>query len=400
MKDLEKKISIWEQILNNEEALKHVMKRELQNIKKEYVTPRLTEIKEEITEIKIDTQAMIPKEDVIVLVTKDGYIKRTSSRSYAASTEEDLTIKENDYVLGIYEMNTTDTLLLITNNGNYLHIPVHIIPDLKWKEMPKHVSNVIELPPGDEIVSSIPAYDFETDKNIIITTKLGMIKRSKIKEFKLQRYNKATCCMKLKDDDQVINAYVEEKDTVFLTTNTGYGLAFKTEEIPVVGVKASGVKAMKLKNDYIVSSNNFSYTTDEFIAIITEKGTGKRVRLQEFELSTRARRGLLLLREVKSNPYRILKTFISDNRSFIGLKNGDINTIKITELSIADRYSTGTQVSKHSLTDAFVVANLMSNKRIENEEETVEQEEVIPKKEQISLAEIDDRLMTIDDFLK
>ena len=400
MKDLEKKISIWEQILNNEEALKHVMKRELQNIKKEYVSSRLTEIKDEITEIKIDTQAMIPKEDVIVLVTKDGYIKRTSSRSYAASAEEDLTIKENDYVLGIYEMNTTDTLLLITNNGNYLHIPVHIIPDLKWKEMPKHVSNVIELPPGDEIISSIPAYDFETDKNIIITTKLGMIKRSKIKEFKLQRYNKATCCMKLKDDDQVINAYVEEKDTVFLTTNTGYGLAFKTEEIPIVGVKASGVKAMKLKNDYIVSSNNFSYTTDEFIAIITEKGTGKRVRLQEFELSTRARRGLLLLREVKSNPYRILKTFISDNRSFIGLKNGDISTIKITELSIADRYSTGTQVSKHALTDAFVVANLMSNKRIENEEETVEQEEVIPKKEQISLAEIDDRLMTIDDFLK
>ncbi len=400
MKDLEKKINIWEQILNNEAALKHVMKKELQNINKEYPTPRLTEIKDEITEIKIDTQAMIPKEDVIVLVTKDGYIKRTSSRSYAASEESDLTIKENDYVLGIYEMNTTDTLLLITNKGNYLHIPVHMIPDLKWKDMPKHVSNVIELPPGDEIIASIPAYDFETDKNIVIASKQGMIKRSKIKDFKLLRYTKATSCMKLKDDDEVIAAFVDNKNTIFTTTNSGYGLSFNIDEIPIVGVKASGVKAMKLKDDYLVSVNNFDYTKDEFISVITEKGTGKRIRLTEFELSTRARRGLLLLREVKSNPYHILKTFIEDNRTYIGLKNGDINTIKITELSIADRYSTGSSISKHELTDCFVVATLTSNKREEQENKVEEPKEEVPKKDQISLKEIDDRLMTIDDFLK
>ena len=401
MKDLEKKISIWEQILNNEAALKHVMKKELQNINKEYPTERLTEIKDEITEIKIDTQAMIPKEDVIVLVTKDGYIKRTSSRSYAASDESDLTIKENDYVLGTFEMNTTDTMLLITNKGNYLHIPVHMIPDLKWKEMPKHVSNVIELPPGDEVIAAIPAYDFETEKTIVIATKLGMIKQSKIKDFKLQRYNKATNCMKLKDKDEVIAAFVANKNTIFTTTNTGYGLSFNLDEVPIVGVKASGVKAMKLKDDYLVSVNNFDYTQDEFISVITEKGTGKRIRLSEFELSTRARRGLLLLREVKSNPYRVLKTFIEDNKVFIGLKNGDITTVKITELSIADRYSTGTQISKHNLTDAFIVSSLTSNKREEDSsKEEVIEEVKVPKKEQVSLKEIDDRLMTIDDFLK
>ena len=401
MKDLEKKISIWEQILNNEAALRHVMKKELQNINKEYVTPRLTEIKDEITEIKIDTQAMIPKEDVIVLVTKDGYIKRTSSRSYAASEENDLTIKENDYVIGTYEMNTTDTLLLITNKGNYLHIPVHMIPDLKWKEMPKHVSNVIELPPGDEVVASIPAYDFETEKTIVIATRQGMIKQSKIKDFKLQRYTKATNCMKLKDDDEVITAFVAEKNTVFTVTNTGYGLSFNIDEIPIVGVKASGVKAMKLKDDYLVSVNNFDYTKDEFISVITNKSTGKRIRLNEFELSTRSRRGLLLLREVKSNPYRVLKTFIEDNRAYIGLKNDEISTIKITELSIADRYSTGTQISKHNIKDAFIVSTLTSNKSKEVEEIKEEiVEEQVPKKEQISLQEIDDRLMTIDDFLK
>ena len=403
MKDLEKKISIWEQILNNEAALKHVMKKELQNINKEYVTPRLTDIKDEITEIKIDEADMIQKEDVVVVITKDGYIKRTSLRSYGSSNIDDMTLKENDYIIGMYEMNTTDTILVFTNGGNYLHIPVHIIPDLKWKDMPKHVSNVIEVPGEEQIIGAIPAYDFSSDKNVIITTKDGMIKRSKLKEFKLQRYNKATSCMKLKDGDQVISVLLEEFDTVFLTTNTGYGLSFKTEEIPIVGVKASGVKAMKLKDDYLVSCNNFSYNNHEFISIITTKGTGKRVRLTEFELSSRTRRGIQVMREVKTNPYVILKTFITDNRNHIGLRNGEITVVKVTELPIVDRYSTGSQITKQKLNDAFIVANLTREKKEQDSLVEVEEKEVeevkIPKKDQISLQEIDDRLMTIDDFL-
>ena len=404
--NLEKIINGLTAILGSEEVLKSVMKKDLRDVRDNYKTPRLTDIKEEITEIKIDEAAMIPKEDVVVAVTKDGYIKRTSYRSYTASNDDDITLKENDYLIGLYEMNTTDTLLVFTDGGNYLHIPVHIIPDLKWKDMPKHVSNIIELPPEESVIASIPAYDFSADKNIIITTKDGMIKRSKLKEFKLQRYNKASSCMKLKDNDKVISVLVEEYDSVFLTTNTGYGLSFNTSEIPVIGVKAAGVKAMKLKDDYLVSCNNFSYNEHEFISIITTKGTGKRVRLSEFPISTRTRRGILLIREVKTNPYEILTTFIDEGRNYIGLKNGDINIIKMTELAIADRYSTGTNISKHNLTNAFIVANLkkevnQQEKLIEVEEEkVVVEEKKIPKKEQISLSEIDDRLMTIDDFLK
>ena len=402
--NLEKIINGLTAILGSEEVLKSVMKKDLRAVRDEYPTPRLTDIKDEITEIKIDETAMIPKEDVVVAITNDGYIKRTSFRSYSASNEEDITLKENDYIIGLYEMNTTDTLLVFTTGGNYLHIPVHMIPDLKWKDMPKHVSNVIEVPAEESIVGAIPAYDFESDKNVIITTKDGMIKRSKLKEFKLQRYNKATSCMKLKENDQVISAQIEEYDTVFLTTNTGYGLSFKTEEIPIVGVKASGVKAMKLKDDYLVSINNFSYSTHEFISIITNKGTGKRVRLTEFELSTRTRRGIQVLREVKSNPYYVVKTFIEDSKKHIGLKNGTIDIIKLTELPIADRYSNGSQIIKKNITTAYVVPSLEKAEKVQ--ESLIEEPEIIEvidekpiKKERVSLQEIDDRLMTIDDFL-
>jgi len=402
---LEKIIAGLTAILDSEDALKSVMKKDLRDVRDSYPTPRLTDIKDEITEIKIDTQAMIAKEDVIVMVTKDGYIKRTSTRSYAASNPEDITMKENDYILGIYEMTTTDTILVITNEGNYLHIPVHMLPDLKWKDMPKHVSNIIEISPEESVITAIPAYDFNTEKNVVIATKNGMIKRSKLKEFKLQRYSKATSCMNLKDDDKVITAFVEEDKYVFLTTDSGYGLSFDVEEIPIVGVKAAGVKAMKMKDDFLVSVNNFDYNKDEFISIITDKGTGKRVRLTEFEVSTRARRGLLLIREVKTNPYQILKTFIADPKNFIGIKNGDIQTLKLTELPIADRHSTGSLITKKHLTDAFLVANITKQGEEPVKEEVVEEPKIIavieetPKKERVSLKEIDDRLMTIDDFL-
>ena len=405
---LEKIISGLTSILGSEAVLKSVMKKDLRDVRDNYETPRITEIKDEITEIKIDTTAMIPKEDVVVLVTKDGYIKRTSFRSYTASNPDDITIKENDYLIGMYEMNTTDTLLLFTSMGNYLHIPIHIIPDLKWKDMPKHVSNLIEMASGESIVSAIPAYNFETEKNVVIVTHDGMIKRSKLKEFKLLRYSKETSCMKLKDNDYVIAAFTEEKPCLFLTTDSGYGLSFKMEEVPVVGVKASGVKAIKLKDDNLVSANQYSENEDEFIAIITDKGTGKRVRLNEFELSTRTRRGLLVIREVKTNPYKVLKTFITDSKNFIGLKNNDINIVKLTELPISDRHSIGSQLTKHNLIDVFQEATLIRSTKeqidlIADKEitkiETAEEKEEKPKKEKISLKEIDDRLMTIDDFL-
>ena len=403
MANLKKIIEGLNSILGDENILKSVMKKDLRDVRKNYAMDRITDIKEEITEIKIDTSVMIPKEDVIVLITNDGYIKRTSMRSYQASNGDSPTIKDGDYIIGQYEMSTLDTLLLFTTDGNFLYVPVHTIFDIKWKDIGKHISNLIEISPDESIVSAIPVSNFDNNNaNIILTTKNGMIKRSKVSDFKLSRYSKPANCMKLKDNDILINAFIESKPQVFLTTNTGYALSFNTSEIPIVGVKASGVKAMKLKDDYLVSVNNFDYSSDEFISVITSNGTAKRVRLSEFPISTRSRRGLLIIREVKTNPYFIIKTFIIDNRHYLGIKTASINNIKVTELPIMDRYSTGSQISKKEITDCFVVSELTKKESFENNSDNniIEEEtKHIPKKEQISLEEIDDRLMTIDDFL-
>ena len=394
---LDKLIKGLTAILEDEKALKYVMKKELTQVQKEFDTPRLTTIKEQIREIKIDQTDMIPKEDVIVMITKDGYIKRTSLRSYSA-TNDDPVLKENDYIIGQFKMNTIDTLLVFTSLGNYLHVPVHAIYDMKWKDMGKHISNIIPMEEAEEIIRAIPVYDFEKEQTIILASENGMIKRTLLKDFKLSRWSKPTSCMKLKDNDKLIEAALEEKDAVFMTTQNGFGLSFPTNEIPISGVKAAGVKGIALKNDKVVSVNNFSYQTDEYLIITTDKNTAKRVRLTEFELSTRTRKGLLVLREVKTNPHKVLKAFITDSKNYLGLKASKITKLKITELPISDRYSTGKEITKGNIDDVFIFTELIEKEDFLEKEPQIKNS--TPKKEKVNLKEIDDRLLTIDDFLK
>ena len=397
MANLEKIIKGLEAILSKEDILKNVMKDELRKVKKEYATPRKTQIEEEITEVKIDTTEMISKEDVIVVVTKDGYVKRCSLRSYKTS-DTDITLKDMDYILGMYELNTLDTLLLFTNKGNYLYVPVHELPDMKYKDLGKHISNIIPLADLEEVVSAIPVKEFK-NKNIMIATKNGMIKQTAIEDFKAMRYSKPIACMKLKDDDEVITASICDKNDIFIGTHNGYGLWYDASEIPIVGLKTSGVKAINLKDDEVVSVNNFDALNTEFIAVVTDKKTGKRIRLNEFDKSSRARRGLLVIREVKTNPYKVLKAFPCTGKEHIGLKTVNMEQIKITELPIMDRYSTGSVISKLDLLDIFLIKDLEKETK-PKEEPKVEEKIKEEKPKQVSLQEIDDQLMTIEDFLK
>ncbi len=376
-----------EAILADENRLKSVMKEELRKIKNEYGSPRKTEIQEEVTDFKVDTTSMIAKEDCVVVVTKEGYVKRVSLRSYSA-TEENTTLKEGDYVLGLFELNTLDTVLLFTDFGNYLYVPVYELPDLKWKEMGKHISNIIQISSGEAIIAAIPVKKFTEKLAITLLTHDGMIKRTLLSDFKVQRYTKPIVAMKLKENDSVVGAVLSSGKNIFITTHSGYGLWYETAEVPITGLRSSGVKAISLKNDFVVSLAQFEEA--EFLAFVTTKGTAKRVKLQEFEKTSRARKGVLVIRDVKTNPYYILKSFVLSSKQLLGLKcQSDMLEVKTTELPIVDRYSTGTVITKEKIEDAYLVAALE-----EESKEPVEKEE-----EEVSLSSVDERIMTIDDFL-
>ena len=391
--NLSKVIEGLEALLSDEKKLMKQIKKELLDIKKEYGEDRRTEIVDEVEEIKIDQEALIPKEDVVVVVTKDGYVKRTSKRSYTSSNDEDLTLKDNDYVIGLYEMNTLDTLLVFTNIGNYLYVPVYELPDMKWKDMGKHISNVITIKDDEKVVYSMPVYDFDHKEVITIFSKNGMVKRSNVADFKVQRYNKPISCMKLKYDDEVVSVTSSPYTEVFIATNNGYGLWYNASEIPVVGVKAAGVKAIKLDNDYVVSAEVFNKDS-EYITVVTDKGTAKRVKLTEMEKSSRARKGLLLIRVIKTNPHKVISAFVSNTKDMIGMLDiKGITILKNSEITIADRYATGSTISKVRIISMFNV------KELENKDDIKEVEVKEEVKKEVSLKEIDEEILTIDDFL-
>ena len=393
LSNLTKVIEGLEALLSDEKKLMRQIKKELLEIKKEYGVDRKTEIIDEVEEIKIDQEALIPKEDVVVVVTKEGYVKRTSKRSYTSSNNEDLSLKENDYIIGLYEMNTIDTLLVFTNLGNYLYIPVYELPDMKWKDMGKHISNVITIKDDEKIVYSMPVYDFESKEVITIFSKNGMVKRSNLIDFKVQRYNKPITCMKLKYDDEIISVTSSPYTEVFIATNNGYGLWYNASEIPVVGVKAAGVKAIKLDSDYVVSAEVFNKES-EYITVFTDKGTAKRIKLNELEKSSRARKGLLLIRLVKTNPHKIISAYITNSKDKIGMLNlKGITILKNSEITIADRYAVGSTISKVRIISTFNV------KELENKDDKKEVEVIEEVKKEVSLEEIDEEILTIDDFL-
>lgn len=387
--DLKAKIHALEVVLNDENKMKSLMKHELKKVKEEYATPRKSEVRDEITEIKIDTTKMIPKEDTIVVVTNEGYIKRVSPRSHEA-TDSETGLKEGDFVVSKYKMNTMDTLLLFTDLGNYLFIPVHEIPDLKWKDLGKHVSNLIAIKSQENIVGSIPVFDFEKEEYITIFSRNGMVKRTKLNEFKVLRYSKPICCMKLKDDDFVTNITNSDLEYTFITTSTGYGLSFLTSEIPITGLKSGGVKSITLKNDFVV--NGILYNGDfEYLTVVTDKNTGKRIKLSEFDIMSRARRGVQIIRDIKTNPYHILKSFIINYKESIGIKTDkEFMNVKLTEFPIADRYSAGSNIVKDLILNVYELPKLISKD---------DQKEVL-QKENMNLESIDEKMMTIDDFLK
>ncbi|WP_042456761.1 DNA topoisomerase IV subunit A [Neobacillus dielmonensis] len=343
--ELAKKIAEWTSILESEKKLLSVIKKELKDVRKRFADERRSKIEAEIEEIKINLEVMVPSEDVIVTVTKDGYVKRTSQRSYAASNGQDLAMKETDRLMAQLDMNTKDVLLLFTRKGNYLYCPVHELPDIRWKDMGQHIANLIPIDRDDEIIRAIPIQDFEASSYMVFVTKNGMVKKTELSQYKAQRYSKPLVGINLKDDDQVINVHQTDgtKD-LFLISHLGYSLWFNEEEISVVGVRAAGVKGMNLKDgDYVVAGHLISADSHESIVTVTQRGAIKRMKLSEFEKTTRAKRGVIILRELKANPHRIVGfvTANHDDELFIQTEKGYTETVKAGDLRHSDRYSNG-----------------------------------------------------------
>ncbi len=326
-------------ILNNETELKNVMKSELREIKKNYAVPRKTEIRDEIVDIKVDAKEMIPDEKVIVVVTNEGYVKRVSQKSFKTS-EEETTLKPGDFVTGRFLASTKDSLLLFTNLGNYLYVPIHIIPETKWKDLGKHISNTIMIKEQEKIIASLVLKD--KNKNVTLFTKNGLTKQVPLKDFEVTRYSKPMTAIKLKENDELINADISKEEVLFVTSN-GLCLRFNTNEIPIVGLKASGVKGINLKDDYCIYASPIK--NEEYLNIYTNYKTIKRLKLSDIIPISRAKKGNMLFKKAKTKDYKILFAYLTETKDINLYKiDTDIYELKNSDIPIMDIASTGSQV--------------------------------------------------------
>jgi topoisomerase IV subunit A len=335
-------------ILESEHKLLSVIKKELKAVKKQFADARRSVIEAEIEEIKVNLEVMIANEDVMVTVTKDGYLKRTSLRSFSASNGQDLAMKETDRILLQQEMNTTDVLLLFTDKGSYLYCPVHELPDIRWKDLGQHVANFISIDKDESLIAAMPIKEFDENRYLLFITKNGMAKKSLLSQYKAQRYSRPLVALNLKKDDELIDVHVTDGTSdLFLATHFGYGLWFNEEEVSVVGPRAAGVKGVNLKDgDFVVAGKPISSPGSQTVLIATQRGAVKKMKLAEFEKTSRAKRGVVMLRELKSNPHRLAGMEIVEEIDAISLetKKGHVETVQVSNFRNNDRYSNGSFV--------------------------------------------------------
>ena len=385
LENLRKIIEELTGILNDESKLKGVIKDELRRMKKEYGVPRKTEISETVKEIKIDQTDLITKEDVIIVLTNDGYLKRVPIKSHN-SADGETALKPGDYVICYKQTNTLNKLCIFTSRGNYLYLPIHEIPSCKWKDLGKHISNFVTISPDDKAVNAFIISENVTNPEVTMFTREGMVKRTNLNDFIVSRYSKAYTAMKLKDTDEVVNVCIT-KPNVLIVTKTGYYLNYMASEIPLSGPKAAGVKGINLKDDNVISGICYS-EKDEYIDIFTNQKTAKRVKLSELNMLSRAKRGTTLIKKVKSTNYEIIKAFSTSTKDIIGIKSkDDIYLVKNSDIPIMDKESTGSVILKQTISDVFISQELDIIK-----DEDIELPKI--KKEEEKIQEL-----TIDDFL-
>ncbi len=307
---LNSRINEYQLILTNENELAKVLTKEIRAIKKEFGNPRRTKIENHVEKLEIDTKVTVANEDVVVLVSHAGYVKRSSIRSFKASEAEENGLREDDYPLLIQQTNTLSHLFMFTNLGHIIYRPIHEIADARWKDTGEHISQTIGLADNEEIIKAMIFDKLDQPGTIIMGTSDGQVKQTAFNDYKPgSRYKShASVAIKLRDNAQVVNVdYYEptnENCSLLTISRQGYAVRYDVADVPVTGIRTAGVRAINLKDDDQVA-DQILVKDGQNIAVITQRGAFKAMPVDEIEVGARARRGELVLRRLKSHPHEI-----------------------------------------------------------------------------------------------
>ncbi|MFA6801431.1 MAG: DNA topoisomerase IV subunit A [Acholeplasmataceae bacterium] len=336
---LNQKIDELNKILSSEAVLKKVIKKELLDVVKLIGNDRKTVIEDEIETIKIDEKDLVSEELVMIGISKEGYVKRSNLRSYQATTDPGL--KQDDVLMYEKETNTLDTLLLFTNKGNYIYLPVYKIDDQKWKDLGVYMGNITPIDQNERLVDVIRVEHFKEDKYILLASKNGMMKQAKLCDFDVSRYTKPIRCMKL-SDDELVSVDLGERENIISLSKNGYLLRMRTDDLPTYGLQASGVKGMSIAQSDMLVASRYVHQSDELVCL-TSRGHVLTDVVAEIPLYNRNRRGILIIDHLKSNPHtgvdlhRLSKAQLKENVEVRIISQ--INILKTTTSDLKGNYN-------------------------------------------------------------
>lgn len=321
--ELQALIAHLQAILDSDEVLRGVIIDDLKAIKKKYPTPRLTKIQEEVRDTSIDDKAMIISEDCLVSLTRDGYLKKISLRSYKASAGTPIGKKDDDQLCALFEANTVQTILAFTNKGNYCFIPVHKIDEFKWKDLGKHISYLIKVPNDEKFIGAILVKDFQSENYVVLASRQGQIKRVAIKDFEVSRFSKPLKCMNLKDQDELIDVQLSDGHKgLVLTSKAGYCALYSESEVSILGIKAGGIKGLRLNNDTLAFMRVFDPLKVESLMIFSHPSGIKRLHLSDIPATKRGNKGVLIYKAPKTKQTSIINGFVMDTNDTLDLYGG------------------------------------------------------------------------------
>lgn len=374
--ELKERITTLSAIINDEKTMFNVMKRELREVKKKFGQPRKSILVDEVVAVEVEAASLIVKEETIVSVTRSGYVKRTTPRSFSASKLEEIGKREDDSLIFHQPALTTQHLLMFTTFGNVIYRPIHELDDVKWKDIGTHSSSLVNNFSQEEeilFVQILDDLDTET-RELMVSTKFGLIKKVALADFKPWRTyrSKSAQYAKFKQaDDRVVSVAFDKNADMMLVTHNGYALRFPSQDVPVVGAKAAGVKSINLKDDDFVVASYFA-DTDSFY-ILTQRGSLKRVNFNEIPAKSRAGRGLQVLRDLKKAPHKVFASGTVKN-----VYGGDLFSetdqelqmlqvlsqtdklfeINLPDLNLLDRTSNGSFIFDEAIEGGVKLANI------------------------------------------
>lgn len=357
--ELQSKIEDLNLILKNESELERVIIDEMRAVQKKLNTKRLTVIEEEIEKITINEEELITEEQVVIGITREGYVKSTSIRSFKAT--EATNLRDNDSMLFSGEVSTLDVMLIFTNLGNYIYLPVYKIPIYKWKDLGTHINNIVQLSEKESIVKILKINDFKQEKNLLFVTKNNLVKQTELKEFEVSRYTKPVRAISLSKNDEVVSIDItDELDAeILIFSRKGQALRFNLSEIPVTSTTAKGVKGMNLSQNQELAAGVVLKDNHDLL-LLTNRGTIKRINVTEVPKKKRTNKGVQLYKVVRSNPYLVQDVCLMNatqykNRAIVTI-NTSTTSVNVSAFDVKhDKTENGKSFVKKSLGDSIFI---------------------------------------------